>query len=72
MIMLSYDEIKEREVNILNYIKDVCNKNNLRYYLYSGTLAGAVEYNDFLPNDDDIDIVLSRPDYERLLVILKK
>ena len=72
MIKLSYDEIKEREVNILNYIKDVCNKNNLKYYLYSGTLAGAVKYNDFLPNDDDIDIVLSRPDYERLLVILKK
>ena len=33
MIMLSYDEIKEREVNILNYIKDICNKNDLKYEL---------------------------------------
>lgn len=72
MIRLSYDEIKEREVNILNYIKDVCNKNNLKYYLYAGSLAGAVNYNDFLPNDDDIDIVLSRSDYEKLLAILNK
>ena len=72
MIKLSYNEIKESEVNILNYIKDVCNKNNLKYYLYAGTLAGAVKYNDFLPNDDDIDIVLSRPDYERLLVVLNR
>lgn len=69
---LSLDDIRKIEINILNYIKKICNENNIKYYLYAGTLAGAIDYNNFLPTDNDIDIVLLRTDYEKLLSILEK
>lgn len=69
---LSIEEIRNIEINILDYVKNTCKKNNLKYYLYAGSLAGAVNYNNFLPNDNDIDIVLLRSDYEKLLDILEK
>lgn len=65
-------EVREREIQILKYVKDVCNKNNLKYYLYAGTLAGAVNYKGFLPGDDDIDVILPRKDYEKLLSLLSE
>lgn len=68
---LSLDEIRKIEINILDHIKKICIENNIKYYLYAGTLAGAVEHNNFLPNDNDIDIILLRNDYEKLLNILE-
>ena len=69
---LTLEEIRNIEINILDHIKKICNENNIKYYLYAGTLAGANSYNDFLPNDNDIDIALLRNDYEKLLSILAK
>ena len=69
---LSLEEIRNIELNMLNYIKEKCNENNIKYYLYAGSLAGALKYNNFLPNDNDIDIVLLRNDYEKLLSILEQ
>lgn len=72
MKRMTNDEIRKIEVNILSYVKSICKKNNLTYYLYAGTLVGAVLYGDFLPEDDDIDIILPRKDYDKLLSILDK
>ena len=72
MKKISNTEVRKREIKLLNYVKEICIKNNLKYYLYAGSLAGAFYYEGFLPNDDDIDIVLSRPDYEKLIRILDK
>ena len=69
---LSLEEIRNIEINILDYIKNICEENNIKYYLYAGTLAGAYAYNNFLQDDNDIDIVLLRNDYEKLLSILEK
>jgi len=69
---LSLEEIRNIEINILDYIKKICKENDIKYYLYAGSLAGALAYNGFLPNDNDIDIVLLRSDYEKLLSILEK
>ena len=71
MRKLSLEEIKMIEVNILDHISTICKKNNLKYFLAYGTLIGAIRHKGFIPWDDDIDIVMPRDDYEKLLEILK-
>lgn len=71
MRKLSLEEIKMIEVNILDHISDICKKNNLKYFLAYGTLIGAIRHKGFIPWDDDVDIVMQREDYEKLLEILK-
>lgn len=64
---LSEDEIKAYSFEILKDIKRVCDKLHIQYYLDSGTLLGAIRHNGFIPWDDDIDIAMPRPDYERFI-----
>ena len=50
----------------------VCKKNNIQYWLDSGTLLGAIRHGGFIPWDDDIDVCVLMRDYKRLLKCLKK
>ena len=65
------DKLRKIELEILDYIVDICNENGIRYYLAYGTLLGAVRHSGFIPWDDDVDICLLRKDYERLCCILR-
>jgi lipopolysaccharide cholinephosphotransferase len=60
-------ELQNLELEILKTFKDFCDANHLRYYLCGGTLIGAVRHKGFIPWDDDIDVMMPRPDYERFL-----
>ncbi|ERK56237.1 LICD family protein [Gemella bergeri ATCC 700627] len=67
MNYLSKEEVRTHQLAILDFIDDVCKKNNIKYFLSYGTLLGAIRHKGFIPWDDDIDISLYRADYERLI-----
>lgn len=60
------------ELSILDDFIRVCNENNLTWWAFGGTAIGALRHQGFIPWDDDIDVCLMRPDYDRLNEIFKK
>ncbi len=64
---LSLKQMQQIELELLLEFDKLCQKHNLRYYLDGGTLLGAMCYEGFIPWDDDIDLKMPRPDYERFL-----
>ena len=61
---MTLKDLQDLSLAILNDVHDFCEANNIRYSLAYGTLIGAVRHHGFIPWDDDIDIILPRPDYE--------
>ena len=68
--LMTLDEVKQVELEILEYVDKICKENNIQYSLADGTMLGAVRHKGFIPWDDDIDILLKREEYEKLLRIL--
>ena len=64
---LSLEEVKKIEFHILSEFASFCDTNNLKYYLGYGTLLGAVRHKGFIPWDDDIDVLMPRPDYDKFI-----
>lgn len=71
MKAISQEEIRSIQIAILNSVDAFCRKNNLKYSLAYGTLIGAVRHKGFIPWDDDIDIIMPRPDYDRFVAKYK-
>ncbi len=59
--------LKRLQLSILDAVDDFCTQNRIRYFLAHGTLLGAVRHDGYIPWDDDIDIWMPRPDYERFM-----
>lgn len=60
------------KLELLQIIIDICRRHDLSYYADYGTLLGAIRHQGFIPWDDDIDISLKRPDYNKLIQILPR
>ncbi len=64
--------LQELELENLDILISICKKYNIRYYLIGGTLIGVLRHHGFIPWDDDIDVGLPRPDYNRFVEVAKK
>lgn len=67
--MAAYDirPLQLRILDILLAFDKVCREHNLRYYLWAGTMLGAIRHGGFIPWDDDLDIAMPRKDYDLLM-----
>jgi lipopolysaccharide cholinephosphotransferase len=63
--------LKRTLVELMIIMHDICEKHGLSYYLFGGTLLGAVRHKGFIPWDDDVDIVMPRNDYERFFKLCR-
>lgn len=57
------------ELDLLNELLKVCKKHNIQVCAFAGTILGAVRHQGFIPWDDDVDVALTRENYEKLLQV---
>lgn len=69
---LSIADIKKIAVEMLEYIDCICKNNDIQYYLAYGSVLGAVRHNGIIPWDDDIDIMMTRQNYEKFSTVMQK
>ena len=65
---MASENLSPHQAALLSMLKDfdrVCGAHGIPYVLFSGTALGAVRHQGFIPWDDDVDVMLLRPDYER-------
>ena len=67
--MASLQEHQQVLLEMLNTIDWICRQHQIPYQLFAGTALGAVRHQGFIPWDDDLDVVMLRPDYERFLTL---
>ena len=67
--MAKYDirPLQMRMLKVLETFDKVCAEHHIRYGIFAGSLIGAVRHKGFIPWDDDMDVLVPRPDYELLI-----
>ena len=58
-------KMQQRMLDLLKVIDAICRKHNMQYWLSGGTMLGAIRHQGFIPWDDDLDIEMFRPDFEK-------
>ena len=66
------DKLRKAQIEILDEIVRICKKNNIKYFLNYGTLIGAIRHQGYIPWDDDIDIGMTRIDYDKFTIMASK
>lgn len=63
--------MKQIELQMLIHVDQICRENNIDYSITYGTLLGAIRHKGFIPWDDDIDVMMTRENYERFLSVYR-
>ena len=71
MQYLSSDDVKKQEIGILKCVLKYFSLHHISYSITAGTLLGAVRHGGFIPWDDDIDLMIERSEYLKLIEVLK-
>ncbi len=58
------------QLELMKKVHAICVENGIKYILMGGSLLGAIRHKGFIPWDDDLDIALIRPEYEKLMKVL--
>lgn len=66
------DGLQALTLETLLLTQEFLEENNLRFYLGEGTLLGAIRHHGFIPWDDDVDIIMPREDYDKLIELGKE
>ena len=72
MKRINSNELKEIQLDMLKRFDLYCRDNKITYYLAFGTLIGAIRHKGYIPWDDDIDIMIPRKDYNKLIKLYNK
>ena len=69
---LTLRQMQEGALNILKKLDGICREQGLRYFLFYGTLIGAIRHKGFIPWDDDLDVAMPRPDFDKLVAYCRR
>ncbi len=72
MKQLTVDEMKAIQLEILDVVMKFCDEHEIKCWLDGGTLIGTIRHKGYIPWDDDIDLGMLRPDYEKFMKLFNK
>lgn len=67
---MDIQDTHKRLLDLIRSFDEICKQNQINYTLHGGTLLGAIREHGFIPWDDDMDIAMTRDDYNRLQNVL--
>jgi len=65
------NDLQAHLLKMLKWFHNYCCEHELKYYVIGGTMLGAVRHSGFIPWDDDVDVIMPRSDYEKIIKLLE-